>query len=559
MSTFAGVSFTNRIISMKKLYTLALALLLGVSAAGAAEHLTNLIPTEPAAMPYTSSHLAQKAPAVAEPATPHNWQAIGTCKYTDDLLTALFEGLTPATYDVQVEKDAANEGYYRIVEPIRSNPDIARFGAYISDDEALRYLVIDATDPANVIIEPSDLGIVVNGEEMYIYSYSWMAKTGEIDASLIDKYGLKGSLENNVVSFPGEGSLWLTYASIDANGRGFTADENGAWKLALPGAKDYSLELLGGSWCPVDGKALVSAWAGADVAAILAGAVTDPNDETQLRALLQNPVRLTSQQGALIDLPAGLKPCQPVYILALAIDGAGSLQTIDYTIVYAPDATEGWKDLPGKARFYDYTVTHAYGFTPAVTEVAVQEDEAVPGRYRIVNPFAATRSNTLTPSVHGSHDHYMYFDASDPDCVILEEGPVGYITETDGDFRISSRAAQEIADGMTKAEVKALGHGGIMKDCRITFPFQAYVYAGFLTEGADFWMNVNFTQTTSGYTDGPMYLDLTDVLGISDATAEPADDAVTYYNLQGIPVADPQPGQVVIRRSAGSAAKIIIR
>lgn len=543
---------------MKKLYTLTFATVLG-AASTFAGHQSLVIPAEPQARPYATAAQPLKAPAAPDPATPHDWQSIGTCRYTDDLLTGLFQGESPATYEVQVEKDAANEGYYRIIEPIRSNPDIKSYGSYISVDEAVRYMVIDATDPDNVIIEPSDLGVILNGEEFYVYSYTWMAKTGEISADLISNNRLQGTLKDNVISFPTPNSLWLTYPSIDANGRGYSGDPNGAWSLALPGAKDYSLELLGGSWCPVDGKALVSAWAGADVAAILAGAVTDLTDEDQLTALLKNPTRLTSQQGAFVELPTDLKPCQPVYILALALDAAGSLQTLDYTIVYAPDATEGWKNLPGKARFYDYTVTHAYGFTPAETEVSVQEDELCPGRYRIVDPFASTRSNTLTPSVHGSHSHYMYFDASDPDCVVLEEGPVGYITETDGDFRISSRAAQALAAGKTKDEVKTLGYGGIMKNGRITFPFQAYVYAGFLTEGADYWMNVNFTQTASGYTDGPMYLDLTDVLGVTDAAISPADTAVTYYNLQGIPVADPQPGQIVIRRSAGSVAKVVIR
>lgn len=541
---------------MNSLYTLTLVAIFSTATAAATTHQRTLLDTSPISLPLSTTTTAKKAPAGAETAKPHDWQKLGIGKYTDDLLTTFFEG-QPSTYYVEVEKDAANEGYYRIVEPIRSNPDIAYYGNYITNDESIRYMVIDATNPEKVIIEPSDLGIVINNEEHYMYSYTWLAKTGVIDESVISSYGFNGLLEDNVISFSTPISLWVTNSSLDPQGKGYPGNTNGAWRLALPGAKDYSIDLLGGSWCPTDGKALVSAWAGADVADIVAGAVTDMTDEAQLAAILTDPTHLTSQQGALIDLPTNLKPCQPVYIVAYTLDSDGKTQECDYTIVYAPDATTGWKDLPGKARFYDYTVTHAYNFTPHEIEVDVQEDESTPGRYRIVNPFANTESNTLTPSVHGHHDHYMYFDASDPNCVIVEEGPVGYITETDGDFRISSRAAQMLAQGSTKAQIKDLSYGGILKDNRITFPFVAYLYAGFLIEGPDYWMNVNFTDLNGSYTSGPMYLDLTDVLGVSDLNADCSDDPAVYYNLQGLPITSPEPGQLVIRRTATSTTKLI--
>lgn len=47
--------------------------------------------------------------------------------------------------------------------------------------------------------------------------------------------------------------------------------------------------------------------------------------------------------------------------------------------------------------------------------------------------------------------------------------------------------------------------------------------------------------------------------GILDITSPDADAPVEYYNLQGVRVADPAPGQVVIRRQGSSAIKTVIQ
>lgn len=490
--------------------------------------------------------------------TPHQWQSLGTAMYTDDLLSEIFE-TQPASYRVEVEKDVANEGYYRIIEPIRSNPDIKKYDYYVSHDEATRYMVIDATAPDFVIIEPTNLGIIYHEEEYFMYSYSWLTKTGDLPKSVIENLGFIGTLKDGIISFPTPKSLWITQPSLDKDGQGYGGNPNGAWRLELPDAKDYSIELSSSSWCAVDSKALVSAQAGDDVADIIVGTVTDLNDPEQIAAVLKNHARLTPQQETAIALPSDTKPCQPVYIVAFTLDADGNTQEFDYTIVYAPDSSVGWRDLPGKAKFYDYTVTQAYDLTPGEIEVDVQEDVSTPRRYRIVNPFKNFEGNALSTSTHGSHDHYLYFDASDPDCVIVEEGPVGYRTEEDGDVRIASRASQLLAQGKTKAEIRDLSYGGILKNGRITFPYVAYIYTGFTAEGADYWMNVNFTDLQGSYTSGPMYLDLTEVLGINDPTIDNTETSATFYNLQGMPIATPEPGQIVIRRSADSATKQIFQ
>lgn len=543
---------------MKKFFTTALAAFLCIAHAGASTHIHLQLPGQPTARLSATMAKAQNATDEDTTQTPRQWQSLGTAMYTDDILSKIFD-TQPASYSVEVEKDVANEGFYRIVEPIRSNPDIEKYNYYVCHDDVTRYMVIDASDPDFVIIEPTYLGIKYNEEEYYMYSYSWLTKTGDLSKAVVENLGFTGKLNDGIISFTTPGSLWITQPSLDKDGQGYTGNPNGAWRLELPDAKDYSIELNSCSWCSVDGKALVAAQAGADVADIIVGTVTDLNDHDQIVAVLKNHARLTPQQETFIALPTDIKPCRPVYIVAFSFDADGNSQDFDYTTVYAPDTTAGWRDLPSKALFYDFTITHAYDLTPGEIEVDVQEDVNTPGRYRIVNPFKNFEGNVLSTATHGSHDHYIYFDASNPDCVIVEEGPVGYRTDDDGEVRIASRASQLLAQGKTKAEIRDLSYGGILKNGRITFPYVAHIYLGFIAEGADYWMNVNFTDLQGSYTSGPMYLDLTEVLGIDDPAIDPDDTSATFYNLQGMPIATPEPGQIVIRRTADSAAKILFQ
>lgn len=55
------------------------------------------------------------------------------------------------------------------------------------------------------------------------------------------------------------------------------------------------------------------------------------------------------------------------------------------------------------------------------------------------------------------------------------------------------------------------------------------------------------------------FSDYVEAAGIGDITADSADTPAEYFNLQGIRVANPTPGQVYIRRQGGSATKIMVK
>lgn len=565
---------------MKKFYSFSIALVLGATAAGAydvgavKQMLLNSLPQmpEPAEVKVDVPEVTLDAAATAKlqavaksDAVAHNWKSIGQCQFTDDISTAFFT-YDPQTYMVEVCEDVDNPGYYCIVEPFGSaHPYYTSLRSYLVDDATPRYLVIDATDPDNVIVEKSATRFVISDlgtEEWSVMSYSYLEKVGMVSAGFVSRYGLAGTMENNIITFPASQSMFIATESSYAQAKGYTANNNGKFELRLPGAVDYSLDVMAGSWCGSDDdKAIFTAWGGTDIASIVGGAVTDLNDEAQLTDILTNGTAMTSGQGSYINLPTGLAPNQYIYLVAVGLDAQGAVKAASATIVYAPDRSTDWVTLDGKASFTDYMVSHAYDLAVKAVDVEVQESTTKPGYFRLVNPYRYTTANTLTSSVHGKHDHYLYLDASDPDCVVLEEGPVGFITSTDGDVRLSSRASRLIQGGVTKDEVKAQGYGGVMTDNVITFPFKAYIYAGFLVEGPDYWMNVNFTQDAAGnYGDGRTKIDLSKVKASVESPVVDANDApVEYFNLQGVRMqGDLTPG-LYIRRQGTQTSKVVVR
>lgn len=67
---------------------------------------------------------------------------------------------------------------------------------------------------------------------------------------------------------------------------------------------------------------------------------------------------------------------------------------------------------------------------------------------------------------------------------------------------------------------------------------------------------INYTSSGTLMSFGTLYFMRGDVTGVEDIFSD-NDGEVRYYNLQGMPVLNPMPGQVVIERKGGKTAKIV--
>jgi len=80
------------------------------------------------------------------------WKSIGECKYTDGLISSLYN-VDPLTYLVEVEESMTQPGLYRVVNPYGADYPYNEPGDYDPDNNY--YLTINATDPTKVYLEES--------------------------------------------------------------------------------------------------------------------------------------------------------------------------------------------------------------------------------------------------------------------------------------------------------------------------------------------------------------------------------------------------------------------
>lgn len=144
------------------------------------------------------------------------WKSIGYCEYTDGIVNSVFS-IPTLTFDIEVQENEEDPGYYRLVDPYQAMASMFKNGTYPS---SRRYMYIDARDPMRVSIEESTLGIDVGYGEMGCISVSAYYLAQGYSADVIANAGFFGVMENGVITFP-TGMIYgfdddgLFYANVD--------------------------------------------------------------------------------------------------------------------------------------------------------------------------------------------------------------------------------------------------------------------------------------------------------------------------------------------------------
>lgn len=197
------------------------------------------------------------------------------------------------------------------------------------------------------------------------------------------------------------------------------------------------------------------------------------------------------------------------------------------------DPEIGWINMDKPAKWMDRMVWTMYmEAEPTEKEITVQVNENQPGKYRMIAPFA---------DIDG--DANIILDATDPDNVTIDMQDSGIYDSQAGECYIAST---------TKA-LKDPSQGALitMKGNRIEFPIKSiWFYFPSYSQQSVFY---NGDQKEPGYLELP-----TDDSGVADIVID-ENAPVEYYNLQGVRVANPAQGELVIIRQGSKAMKSIIR
>lgn len=213
-----------------------------------------------------------------------------------------------------------------------------------------------------------------------------------------------------------------------------------------------------------------------------------------------------------------------------------------------------WEDA-GVATLFDggfFTPLPRFGIgfkTPV--ELPLEKSTETEGVYRLVNPWSLYFGKEYAT--------YLEFDISDPDCVIIPTQETGHVDEEYGMASVQNFVGMYVAQGFGKED--ALDHISAGKEnehiCTyndknkvVTMPVNS-TFTTFAKDPEGYWnVSKNYGATDS-------YIVMPGGSFVGSVVAD--DDAqVEYYNLQGMRVAQPAAGQLVIRRQGGVATKVVM-
>lgn len=478
------------------------------------------------------------------------WVSIGRGTYTDDILTAI-SNVSVASWPVEIEQSTLTPGLYRAVDVMRP-ADNGGTMPY-SLPAALTYLgpaylYIDATDPEAVYVTDSPSGLSTTARDYRFSSKVQYYLDLGTDLDMLKRTHPEyfGKLVDGNISFAAPGTLcWKVDASYKE------ANSSGKTSLALPGAKDYALNVRSGL-CAPDGNVPVTIDAGEDVASmkcLFAPGFCEGNME-----LYRYYESIYAEK--LIDITAGTHHFHPgenrrCSCLIFAYNADGRLVDGRCVAVYGRDqADEDWEAL-GEIDFKDVIIAPMYSsINPANYKVTIQRSKTENGYYRLVNPYgrAFLEANGLPDDGLCGHDHYIYINASDPSRVYLEESPIG-LDLGYGGISVIGLPQYFLNYKKNPDDIETSGLFGTLREGVITLPARCILFCETMYKDNE-WQETD--------PDGEFIVDLNAIASVQDIEVSDEVD-IHYYNLLGIPVDNPSPGQVLIRRGNGKTTKIIVR
>jgi len=211
-----------------------------------------------------------------------------------------------------------------------------------------------------------------------------------------------------------------------------------------------------------------------------------------------------------------------------------------------PTDREHWKSV-GKGTFTEDAIS-GLGTSMSIPsfEVDVEESVATPGYYRMVNPYEGFASTDPTMNHHSGHTHYIYLDASVPTQVMLPQQHTGIKDDSLGEMILTSKAYEEMMAG--KSRIEFAQYLGKLEQGIISFPAE--------TVGIKFPDMLNLI--TWANTSACFGLRLP-TSGIAEPIAGDNYMETEYFNIQGMPVANPQPGEIYIVRRGSKVTKETVK
>lgn len=269
----------------------------------------------------------------------------------------------------------------------------------------------------------------------------------------------------------------------------------------------------------------------------------------------ENEISVTELEGDEIVIP--LK-CHGAYTVIVAgfedrDDLSNPLEYTECYFYYEPDDNDAWRSLGVATMTDDFVASIFSDLAPLTFKVEVQQNLLREGQIRLVNPYGRPYQQALQEAgVPASayncdllHNHYLYFDISDPDFVYMSEGCTGMTLLNHDVLLIGSFGKYFLDLGRSKNEIKFANYEGKLENNVITF----HQYGLYTMWNHDY-------EISSANMSEAFRLELPAESGINNIIYSD-DKTVKYFNLQGVEIKEPLKGIPCIRKSAHGTYVII--
>lgn len=466
------------------------------------------------------------------------YQSIGYGHMTEDMITDLLY-CKPITYEVEIEQATDGSANYRVLAPYgQAFADALEEACGLIlkdsefDSEGKCHIDIDATNPDDVIFHKTMTGCDIGLGEMFI--------------GVNSDYNL--TLKDKIISGP------MLSVAVGYGDSAYAGNRRGKFRIALPGAvlSDYEIS-LSAEHCLTDRTFKASINVGSDVNKVRYAVMSDWQEDELIKT-----VKKIAESGAVFG-PRGefsydMGEVYKETLIVVALDDEGNQVGYDwFTYYFIDENPDGWEDC-GMAEYTDGILQDMISNIPSqTTQCMLQRSKAEPNRYRLVNPYSGLNEYAQLNKGHEGHNHYIYINAGDPECIYIEESPVGMQSAQYGLMRISSAVDYYLHAGFGIDDCKELEYGAIIEDGVMTFPEEAMLFSMLNYDNGDWW-----TVNSAGLTAIKLPEGFSFTAGINDIVTDSPAAPVEYFDLQGIRVDRPEPGRLYIRREGTKVSKEII-
>lgn len=504
------------------------------------------------------------------------WKDLGNGLIRDDILNNSYFVDFPE-FPVKIQESEDNPGRYRLVNAYYNCPSVGGDKYDISKGD--NYIIVDATDPVHVYMEPGPASFWIGPEqEMWLWSIAddlYNNQYGDWDK--VDEEGVCGTFIDGVITFPANSLLMTPRPDDSYDGIGMwgwnRVNPNGMFRIKLPGLPDFDVEMtLGELNVAGDGVAVtVSVPKDMDYADIYCVASGwDPViAEEMVNGSLTGMQRVKGGEIETITVPYDM-------------DGRHCVVAVPYKDEknWLPSYIERewhfsqkeWKKV-GKAdyteAFLSSNTMNNYGFnlTEDQYQIEVEQNVEKPWIIRLVNPYGPPYKNATKSNYDYNNNYYMVIDLATFKCVRIKKMADLGIDMNVGVMSLWSNADRAIEDQYyakkwTLEEVLSdplVGKGHYDPDTReITFDKAA---VGLKFAQSPSWYEANLNERAKivlpsdiEITEDPVLAEK--LAGIESVIEENGE--AEYYTMDGVRVQNPEKGIYIVRKG-NKTYKAVIR